>query len=327
MAPLSQGAPARARAPPTLPRIMRPEAGRLPGPVAVPAPGNILTPACVLYHALDEQGPRPGRRTMTRVPMTAILGVALAIAVTTTMDATGLTVFSALPLMPLMLIFWRLDRLGRGEIGFRPGGLRFHVLACVHPIAVMGALAGLATLGGALDVANTDWARTGRDLALVSLTTLPAVILTEEGFFRGWLWGSLARTARGEATVLLGSSLAFTAWHISPVVLPTGFDLPPPRVPVYLVNVFLLGLIWGIMRRSSGSILVASVSHALWNGMAYVLFGFGTRTGALGIERTDWYGPEVGILGIALNLVFAAAILAAGRRGESQRLDGKGETT
>ncbi len=36
----------------------------------------------------------------------AILGVLVAIGITTRMDATGYTNFSALPLFPLALLFW-----------------------------------------------------------------------------------------------------------------------------------------------------------------------------------------------------------------------------
>jgi membrane protease YdiL (CAAX protease family) len=57
-------------------------------------------------------------------------------------------------------------------------------------------------------------------------------------------------------------------------------------VPVYLVNATLLGLIWGMLRMLTGSILVSSVSHALWNGIDYPLFGFGEKVGALGIQQT-----------------------------------------
>jgi len=58
----------------------------------------------------------------------------------------------------------------------------------------------------------------------------------------------------------------------------------------------------------SGSILVPAVSHAVWNGIDYPLFGFGEKVGALGITETHLYGPEVGLLGIALGLVFLAQI-------------------
>jgi len=72
------------------------------------------------------------------------------------------------------------------------------------------------------------------------------------------------------------------------------------------VNGTLIGLSWGLMRLVSGSIIVTSVSHGVWNGMAYGLFGFGEKTGFLGIEKTWLYGPEVGLLGIVFNLAFVA---------------------
>jgi hypothetical protein len=62
---------------------------------------------------------------------------------------------------------------------------------------------------------------------------------------------------------------------------------------------------------------VSSLSHGLWNGGAYVLFGFGTRTGALGIRNTTLFGPEVGVLGLALNVALAALLW---RRSKTARL-------
>ena len=47
------------------------------------------------------------------------------------------------------------------------------------------------------------------------------------------------------------------------------------------------------------------VLRVLWNGIAYVFFGFGTKTGALGIRDTAIFGPEIGILGLISNAVFA----------------------
>ncbi len=63
-----------------------------------------------------------------------------------------------------------------------------------------------------------------------------------------------------------------------------------------------------MLRLISGSVLVASVSHGVWNGVDYPLFGFGTKVGALGIAETAIYGTEVGILGLIVNVVFAAAL-------------------
>jgi hypothetical protein len=45
--------------------------------------------------------------------------------------------------------------------------------------------------------------------------------------------------------------------------------------------------------------------RVLFNGIVYVFFGFGTKTGALGIRDTAIFGPEIGILGLISNAVFA----------------------
>ena len=237
-----------------------------------------------------------------------VIGVLAAIAITTTMDASGLTNFSALPLAALLGLFWYLQRLSRAEIGFVWAKARYFGLALLHPLLVLGILALIALGMGTTQVESTDWQRAGLNFVLMTVSTVLVTIVTEEGFFRGWLWASLKRTGQNANGVLLWTSLAFTAWHLSAVLLPTGFNPPLAQVPVYLVNATLLGAIWGMLRLISGSVFVASVAHGLWNGIAYVFFGFGAMRGALGIEETAIYGPEAGFLGLAANLLFAVVL-------------------
>ena len=232
------------------------------------------------------------------------LGVTAAIAVTTAMDANGLSVFSALPLFPLAGLFWLLQRFTRKEIGLAWGRGRHYRLALLYPVVVPGAAALAAWFAGAVDVSGTDWRKAGLNMALIGVTTVIMSILTEEGFFRGWLWAALHRAGNGETVILVLSSIAFSLWHVSAVSLDTGFDLPFRQIPVFLVNATLLGLVWGLLRKVSGSVVVAGVSHGLWNGLVYTLFGFGDTSGALGIRTAGIFGPEVGYLGIALNLLF-----------------------
>jgi hypothetical protein len=54
----------------------------------------------------------------------------------------------------------------------------------------------------------------------------------------------------------------------------------------------------------SGSIVVSSVSHALWNGAAYAFYGEGPKSGPLGLPNTIVFGPEIGMVGLAANVVF-----------------------
>lgn len=245
--------------------------------------------------------------TLTRsregLPKIAVGGALIAIAITTAMDATGLSDFSALPLFPLMIALWLYERLSRRDIGFVIGKARYYAVAVGYPVMVIGLLTLLASAAGAVDTSQTDWNRSIRDLLLITVTTIIVASITEEGFFRGWMWASFTKGGSSAWRTLATTSVAFSLWHLSAVSLETGFDLPARQIPLFMVNAALMGAAWGILRLVSGSVLVASVSHGLWNGLVYTLFAFGTRTGALGVTETAIYGPEVGFAGLLANLV------------------------
>ena len=235
----------------------------------------------------------------------SLAAVVLAIAVTTAMDATGLTAFSALPLCPLALLLWYVAGGTRRGVGLTLGTPAGYGFAVAYPVVVLVAMTAIALGAHAADVAHFNWRATLANVAIGAVATTIVAFLTEEGFFRGVLWGSLREVA--PKAVLLQTSIAFALWHVSAVTLPTGFDLPRAQVPLFLVNAAVMGAIWGVLRRMSGSILVSSVSHGLWNGLVYALFGFGTKGGALGVRNTSLFGPEVGAFGLAVN---AFALLA-----------------
>lgn len=246
--------------------------------------------------------------SIATTPYLPILGVLVAIACTTTMDACGLSAFSALPLIPLVGLFWYLERHSRQAMGFIWGRLSHYGLAALYPIAVLGLVGVVSAVAGVVDISHADWKKASLNFVIVTVSTILGAIITEEGFFRGWLFASLKRAGENPSRILLWSSIAFALWHLSAVTLDTGFDLPLTQVPVFMINAALMGAVWGLLRIISGSILVASLSHGVWNGGAYVFFGFGTKTGVLDIEDTAVFGPEVGILGLALNMAFVAAL-------------------
>src|SRR5690349_9198649 len=173
---------------------------------------------------------------MARELMLPVAGTLAAIAITATMDATGYFAFSALPLFPLMLLFWWLDRLTRRELGFRLARSNDYAIPLLYPILVMGAIATIAAANGVLDTSDTDWGKAGLNVALVGVTTIIVAIVTEEGFFRGWLWGALQRRRFKPRSILMWTSLAFAGWHIAPISMSTGFDVPVNQIPVYLIN-------------------------------------------------------------------------------------------
>ena len=238
----------------------------------------------------------------------APLGVIAAIAITTVMDATGYAAFSALPLFPLFALFWYLQKFSRQEVGLVRGPLYAYGYALVYPTIVLSLIGLIALLVGAVDTSNADWGKVFTNMALLSTTGILIGVMTEEGFFRGWLWAALKRAGQTDMQVLVWTSVAFTLWHVSAISLDTGFDVPAKEIPVYLLNATLLGAIWGLLRMVSGSIVVSSVCHAVWNGIDYPLYGFGENVGALGIAQTHIFGPEVGWVGAGVNLTIAAAL-------------------
>lgn len=237
-----------------------------------------------------------------------VLGVLVAIAITSAMDATGLTVFSALPLALLFAVFWYAQGLPRREVGFVWGRWQHYALGMLYPVVVVFLLSLIARIAGAIDLSHTNWKKVGINFTLTTVSTVLVALITEEGFFRGWLWASLKRAQVSESGVLVWTSVAFAAWHSSEAILKTGFEPPRSQVPVFLVNVAVIGATWGLMRERSTSVIVSSVSHGVWNGVVYVLFGIGARTGALGIKSTGLFGAEVGLLGLVFNALFLLAL-------------------
>jgi membrane protease YdiL (CAAX protease family) len=247
----------------------------------------------------------PGMSHSWRWP---VIGTLLAIACTTVMDAIGLSNFNAFPLIPLFVLFWYLQRLSRAEIGLTWGRWPDYALALFYPALVLGVLGLIAWLSGAVTPTATDWAKTVLSLVFSILVTILLAIVTEEGVFRGWLWASLQRAGVTERGLLVWTSVAFAVWHLSTALLPTDFHPPIAQVPIYILNAAVIGFTWALMRQRSGSIVVTSVSHGVWNGLVYTLFGVGPTLGVLGIHNTGVFGPEVGLVGLALNLAFAAVL-------------------
>jgi membrane protease YdiL (CAAX protease family) len=228
-------------------------------------------------------------------------GAVVAIVITSTMDANGLSTYSALPLAPLGGALWLLTRFSRREMGWCLGNRRGYAFALAHALLVPSLIGAVAWLDGYADLRHLDMAHAVRNIVVASTAGILAALLTEELFFRGWLWAAFARAELSPARVLWTTSAIFALWHVSAVVLPTGFNPPPRQVPIFLANALMLGLIWGLVRQLSNSIVVSSVAHSVWNAVVYSGFGFGAKVGALGIANTIVFGPEVGVLGLAAN--------------------------
>lgn len=238
-----------------------------------------------------------------------VIGTLVAIAATTTLDAVGASAYVANSmLLPLFLLFWYLQHLSRAEVGLAWGRGRDYVLAVCYPALVLGLAGIIAWLSGAINLARIDLATTASHLVFLTLITILGAIVTEDGFFRGWLWASLQRAGVTERGLLVWTSVAFGLWHMPMVLLSTDFHLPIAQAPLLVLNAGVIGLNWALMRQRSGSIVVASVSHGIWNGLVYTLFNDGPTLGALGIHNIGVFGPETSLVGLALNLAFAAIL-------------------
>ena len=237
----------------------------------------------------------------------SIIGVLLAIAATTVLDAVGFGL-NVLPLIPLFFLLWYLQRLSRAEIGLTWGRRSDYALAVFYPALVLILVGLIAAVSGAATFSAINWSSTLLNLVTQIVVTSVLAIVTEEGIFRGWLWASLQRAGVGRVGVFVWTSAAFAAWHVSTALLPTAFHPTLAQVPVYILSAGVIGFIWAQMRQRSGSILVTSVSHGFWNGLVYALFGYGTTLGAFGIHNTAVFGPEIGFVGLGLNVIFAAVL-------------------
>lgn len=221
----------------------------------------------------------------------------------------------ALLLLPLLVIFWLAQRFSRREMGFVLGPLRYYGVGLLHPVLVLGLIALVAWLAGATDIQNPDWSGIALDFALAALLTTVVTIVTEDGFFRGWLWASLKHAGLKEYGVVLTTGIAFGIWHLPYAILDTGYDLFS-ELPLFILNACIIGIAWGLLRSISGSVMVPSVVHGIWNAAVYVLFNNGAEIGALGIQDTATFGPEAGSLGLALNLLYTIGLWLRYRRAE-----------
>jgi membrane protease YdiL (CAAX protease family) len=236
------------------------------------------------------------------------VGLAAALLTNTIANAGVLPSTGALLLFPLLVLCWSIERFSRREMGFVRGPLHHYGLGLLHPLLVLGLIALLAWLTGATTIDTPDWSSIAREFVLAALVTMAATLVTEDGFFRGWLWASLRRAGMHEQGVVLLTGIAFGLWHLPYAVLATGYAPLSAEVALLILNASIVGIAWGLLRRHSGSVVVPAVTHGVWNGAVYVLFNYGTEIGALGIQDTAVFGPEAGLAGLVLNSAYALGL-------------------
>ena len=248
----------------------------------------------------------------------AIIASLTAIAVTTTMDATGYGMFSAFILIPLIPLFAALGKTTRTDLGFTLGSLRPYPHSIAIPILLLAALTATVVTLDVIEPTREEWGLVILVIAINSVAGIVLVAITEEGFFRGILWTLLQKSGQSDRQVLWTTTLIFVVWHLSAILLAEDYAPSLIQVPIYLVNATLLGLIWGLLRQQSSSIWPPAIYHSIWNAVVYQLYGFGQDSGDLGAEPTWIYGPEIGLAGILLSGSAVAYLLLHSSKNEIQ---------
>ncbi|NYB26479.1 MAG: CPBP family intramembrane metalloprotease [Methanobacteriaceae archaeon] len=211
----------------------------------------------------------------------------------------------ALIIFPIILILAYWTKMNGKELGLEFGSLRDYIWAILYPLSICSVIIVIALVTGNIGGVQYSGEVTGK-IAYLFLYTLILAFATEEGFFRGWLFGILERGKLNPKLIFLITALAFSSWHLPLFFLNSSFSWS--MLPIYITGGIIGGVTFGLLRYISGSIIVSSFSHALWNTVVYILFGFGSTIGILGIKMTDIFSPESGLLGLTFGLVFMAIL-------------------
>ena len=222
--------------------------------------------------------------------------------------ATGQSAFYNLWLIVMMIALWAAQRLTKREVGIAVGDPQSYLIALAYPVGIIGCVAFGAWAAQLIDLKDYSAATVFRRVSLNFLVTFVFALITEEGFFRGALWGSCARAGFTPAKTVIWTSLAFGLWHFAVPIIDPDFAQPLSKVPQYVIGSTVFGVAMGLLRLRSGSIVVPSACHALWNASVYTFFGAGEKMGQLGISDPSIWDPERGYAGLVL-AILAAVLL------------------
>ena len=208
----------------------------------------------------------------------------------------------------MMIALWVAQRLTKREVGIAIGDPKSYFIALAYAVGIIGCVALGAWITQLIDLKDYSATTVLRRLSLNFLVTFVLALITEEGFFRGALWGSCARAGFSPAKTVIWTSVAFGVWHIAVPIIDPAFAQPLSKVPQYVIGSTCFGVAMGLLRLRSGSIIVPSLCHALWNASVYTFFGAGEKIGQLGISDSSIWDPERGYAGLALAMLVAVLL-------------------
>lgn len=212
----------------------------------------------------------------------------------------------ALSLPLIFFFFWWVTKLSRKEIGLQLGKPSYYLMGLGYPIVVHAVLALIAFVFGGARYTETIPLSTFFLALLIDVPiTATLLMISEEGVFRGLLWGIFKKDKVSFNKRMVVTSLLFALWHIPALTIFAETKVALISIPFYLINAVTVGMIWAMFREKSASIIPISLSHAVWNTLAYTLFGYGEKSGMLGVPENTMYifDPERGLLGVGINLI------------------------
>jgi len=237
----------------------------------------------------------------------AIIGSAAALILSPALAViTGHSEFYAGALLPVVGLLWIITPVNCRSLGFNFGNRQHYAIALFYPLSVMGVMVLLIGIFESIQVEDFQAGSFAAQFAFNFIAGIIIGLVTEEVFFRGALWALLKKKGFGPSHLILITAGIFSLWHLAVIFSAPEFgsEFPVISIFLYLSNILLIGMIWGLLRFVSRSILVTSVSHAFWNALAYGFFGFGTGYGILIKSSNQFFDPERGIVGVSLNTVF-----------------------
>ena len=229
---------------------------------------------------------------------------------------TGSQLWYALVLFPLSLLLAVLYRVNPRQLGLRIGAASAHFISLLFPVAVMLLSGVVMAIFMQIRPSEMGGAELARRMARSFVYILPILLVTEELFFRGFLWGLLEQKGYGVKARLMMTSGAFGLWHVWVAATFPDFILSSVGLPIYFGNILLLGACFGMLKEISGSLLVPTLSHCIWNTLLYELYGSGTVPGYFIGFRPELFDPERGLLGLVLNLTMFLLLWRFNFRGQ-----------
>ncbi|MHA1860220.1 MAG: CPBP family intramembrane glutamic endopeptidase, partial [Candidatus Asgardarchaeia archaeon] len=108
------------------------------------------------------------------------------------------------------------------------------------------------------------------NIMVVSILTQTFVSSIEEFCYRGYVFSALRENSNFLRSSLLSSTM-FSLTHVLSVIMS---NMAQIQIPVFLLNMFLGGLILSYLKEKTNSLLPPIFFHMGWNLFGYHVFGF-----------------------------------------------------